>query len=42
MYLFLSDSFDDEGCKVFNMDIVLLVYVDSNLVWLKYSNTSKV
>ena len=37
---FLSNSFDDWGCKIFYMDIFLVVYCYHTLVWVKYSDAS--
>ena len=37
---FLSNSFGDQGCKVFNLDVAIVVYGDSTLVWVKYADTS--
>ena len=39
---FLSNSFDDGGCKVFIIEVVLVVYCDSTLVWVKDDNASSV
>ena len=37
---FLSNSFDDWGCNIFDMDIFLVVYCYHTLVWVKYSDAS--
>ena len=36
------NSFYDGGCQIFNMDVVLVVYCDSTLVWVKDANASSI
>ena len=37
---FLSNTFDDWGCEVFNVDVVMVVYCDSTVVGVKDADAS--